>query len=86
MLLIFQEEETQITGIVFIVDFNGMGWTHLKNLSPSILKKDVDSLQVTAKYHPVLFLKQNRESTEGYSNSIVCKNNDKFGKMIGLNK
>ena len=29
---------------------------------------------------------QNRESTEGYSNSIVRKNNDKFGKKIGLNK
>ena len=30
--------------------------------------------------------KQNRESTEGYLNSIVRKNNDKFGKRIGLNK
>ena len=30
--------------------------------------------------------KQNRESTEGYSKSIVQKNNDKFGKRIGLNK
>ena len=30
--------------------------------------------------------KQNRESTEGYSKSIVRKNNDKFGKRIGLNK
>ena len=28
---------------------------------------------------------QNRESTEGYSKSIVRKNNDKFGKRIGLN-
>ena len=33
-----------------------------------------------------LFIKQNRESTEGYSKSIVRKNNDKFGKRIGLNK
>ena len=30
--------------------------------------------------------KQNRESSEGYSNSIVRKNNDKFGKKVGLNK
>ena len=30
--------------------------------------------------------KQNRESTEGYSKSIVRKNNDKFEKRIGLNK
>ena len=30
--------------------------------------------------------RQNRESTEGYSNSIVRKNNDKFGKKIDLNK
>ena len=30
--------------------------------------------------------KQNRESTEGYSKSIVRKNNHKFGKRIGLNK
>ena len=30
--------------------------------------------------------KQNRKSTEGYSKSIVRKNNDKFGKRIGLNK
>ena len=30
--------------------------------------------------------KQNRESTEWYSKSIVRKNNDKFGKRIGLNK
>ena len=30
--------------------------------------------------------KQNRESTEGYSKSIVRKSNDKFGKKIGLNK
>ena len=30
--------------------------------------------------------KQTRESTEGYSKSIVRKNNDKFGKRIGLNK
>ena len=29
---------------------------------------------------------QNRESTEGYSKSIVRKNNDKFGIRIGLNK
>ena len=29
---------------------------------------------------------QNRESTEGYSKSIVRKKNDKFGKRIGLNK
>ena len=28
--------------------------------------------------------KQNRESTEGYSKSIIRKNNDKFGKRIGL--
>ena len=30
--------------------------------------------------------KQNRESTEGYSKSIVRKSNDKFAKKIGLNK
>ena len=30
--------------------------------------------------------KQNGESTEGYSKSIVRKNNDKFRKRIGLNK
>ena len=29
---------------------------------------------------------QNRECTEGGSKSIVRKNNDKFGKRIGLNK
>ena len=28
--------------------------------------------------------KQNRESTVGYSKSIVRKNNEKFGKRIGL--
>ena len=28
-------------------------------------------------------IKQNRESTEGYSKSIARKNNDKFGKRIG---
>ena len=28
--------------------------------------------------------KQNRESTEGYSKSIVRKNDDKFGKRISL--
>ena len=32
------------------------------------------------------YAKQNRESTEGYSKSVVRKNNDKFGKMISLNK
>ena len=31
-------------------------------------------------------VKQNRESTEGYSKSIVRKNNDKFRKRICLNK
>ena len=30
-------------------------------------------------------VKQNQESTEGYSKSIVRKNNDKFGKKIGRN-
>ena len=29
---------------------------------------------------------QNRVSTEGCSKCIVRKNNDKFGKRIGLNK
>ena len=29
---------------------------------------------------------QNRENTEGFSNCIVWKNTDKFGKRIGLNK
>ena len=29
--------------------------------------------------------KQSRESTKGYSKSIGRKNNDKFGKRIGLN-
>ena len=31
----------------------------------------------------LLFDKQNRESTEGYSKSIVRKINDKFGKELG---
>ena len=31
-------------------------------------------------------VEQNRESTEGCSKCKVRKNNDKFGKMIGLNK
>ena len=30
--------------------------------------------------------KQNRKSTEGCSKCIVQKNNDKFGKKIGLSK
>ena len=30
--------------------------------------------------------KIDRESTEGYSKSIVRKSNDKFGERIGLNK
>ena len=30
--------------------------------------------------------RQNRESAEGCSKSIVRKNNDKFWKRIGLNK
>ena len=29
---------------------------------------------------------QNRKSTDGYSKSIVRKNNDKLGKRIGLDK
>ena len=33
-----------------------------------------------------IWKKQNRESTEGYSKNIVRKNNDKFGKRIGLDK
>ena len=33
-----------------------------------------------------LIKRQNRESTEGYSKSKVRKNNDKFGKQIGINK
>ena len=47
-------------------------------------------------YHFIIFrlfiiwifqhLKENRESTEGYSKRIVRKSNDKFGKRIGLNK
>ena len=32
------------------------------------------------------FERQNLERTEGYSNSIVRKNSDKFGKKIGFNK
>ena len=30
----------------------------------------------------IKYCKQNRESTEGYSKSIVRKNNDKFGKVL----
>ena len=32
------------------------------------------------------YVKQNQESIKGYSECIVCKNNDKFEKRIGLNK
>ena len=38
------------------------------------------------KYFIIINERQNQESTEGYSKSIVRKNNDKFGKRIGLNK
>ena len=34
----------------------------------------------------IIGYKQNRENTEGYSKSIVRKNNDKLGKRIGLSK
>ena len=43
-------------------------------------------LRATQKLSILIYRMQNRESTEGSSNSIVWKNNDKNGERIGLIK
>ena len=43
-------------------------------------------IQLDDTVYQVWTWKQNRESTEGCSKSLVRKNNDTFGKWICLNK
>ena len=49
-------------------------------------KQFLTKSRLIALYNYVSNIKQNHESTEGCSKSIVRNSNDKFGKRTGLNK
>lgn len=44
--LIYQEEETQVTGVIMMMDLKGVGFSHAKNISPFYAKRIMGLLQV----------------------------------------
>ena len=45
-MFVVQDEETQVNGIVMMMDLDGVGWSHAKNISPLYAKRIMGLIQV----------------------------------------